>query len=253
MKKLLSEIPVLILAGGLGTRLRSVVSDKPKALAPIGDKPFLQIQMELLRDQGARKFVLCVGYRSEQVLDQFGDGTKLGIEIAYSEERESLLGTGGAIRNALKFIPKRAMVLNGDTYLDFDHNELLNIHLDALNSGAKATCTLARLEDSSRFGTVILDDQNKYLAGFREKNSEYKSPAWLNAGAYLLEKSFIEEIEAGKVVSLERDTFPTAIRNGNKIACTLSEKPFYDIGTPEDFLGFCELYKRWKNDRHRAA
>ncbi|MFN5291199.1 MAG: hypothetical protein ACK5E4_14020, partial [Planctomycetia bacterium] len=71
--------------------------------------------------------------------------------------------------------------------------------------------------------------------------------------AYLLEKSFIEEIEAGKVVSLERDTFPTAIRNGNKIACTLSEKPFYDIGTPEDFLGFCELYKRWKNDRHRAA
>ena len=77
MRKLLSEIPVLILAGGLGTRLRSVVSDRPKALAPIGDQPFLQIQMELLRDQGARKFVLCVGYRSEQVLDQFGDGNKL--------------------------------------------------------------------------------------------------------------------------------------------------------------------------------
>lgn len=253
MKKHLSEIPVLILAGGLGTRLRSVLSDRPKALAPIGDKPFLQIQMEMLRDQGARKFVLCVGYRSEQVLDQFGDGSRLGIEIDYSEERESLLGTGGAIRNALKFIPERAMVLNGDTYLDFDHNELLNTHLNAIQSGAQATCTLARLEDPSRFGTVILDAQNKYLEGFREKTPKIKGPAWLNAGAYLLEKAFLEGIEPGKVVSLERDTFPNAIRNGNKIACTLSSKPFFDIGTPEDFLGFCELYKRWKNDRHRAA
>lgn len=253
MSKAISNIPILILAGGLGTRLRSVLADRPKALAPIGDKPFLQIQMEMLRNQGARHFVLCVGYRSEQVLETFGDGSNLGIQIDYSEERETLLGTAGAIRNALKFIPERAMVLNGDTFLDFDHNELVQTHLQAMNHGAVATCTLARLDDASRFGTVLLDDNNKFLAGFREKSEDNHGPAWLNAGAYLLERNFIESIESGKPVSLEKEVFPKAISNGMKIACSKSHQPFYDIGTPGDFQRFSDLYKRWNHDRHRVA
>ena len=81
----LSNIPVLVLAGGLGTRLRSVVADKPKALAPIMGKPFLEIQIELLKDQGATHFVLCVGYLSEQISETFGDGSKFGVRIDYSE------------------------------------------------------------------------------------------------------------------------------------------------------------------------
>ena len=249
----LSKIPVLILAGGLGTRLKSVVADKPKALAPIMGKPFLEIQIELLKDQGATHFVLCVGYLSEQISETFGDGSKFGVRIDYSEERDQLRGTAGAIKLAQPFIKDRALVLNGDTYLDFDHNELVARHLAEIKFGAKATCTLAKLENASRFGTVILDEHDHYVAGFLEKNANNHGPAWLNAGAYMLERSFVEAIAPDKVVSLEREIFPNLIAKGGKIAATLSSKPFYDIGTPEDYKGFSDLYQRWNHDRHRAA
>ena len=249
----LSNIPVLILAGGLGTRLRSVVADKPKALAPIMGKPFLEIQIELLKDQGATHFVLCVGYLSQQISDTFGDGSKFGVRIDYSEERDQLRGTAGAIKLAQPFIKDRALVLNGDTYLDFDHNELVARHLAEIKFGAKATCTLARLDNASRFGTVILDEHDHYVAGFLEKNINNHGPAWLNAGAYMLERSFVEAIAPDKIVSLEREIFPNLITKGGKIAATLSSNPFYDIGTPEDYKGFSDLYQRWNHDRHRAA
>ena len=249
----LSNIPVLILAGGLGTRLRSVVADKPKALAPIMGKPFLEIQIELLKDQGATHFVLCVGYLSQQISDTFGDGSKFGVRIDYSEERDQLRGTAGAIKLAQPFIKDRALVLNGDTYLDFDHNELVARHLAEIKFGAKATCTLARLDNASRFGTVILDEHDHYVAGFLEKNANNHGPAWLNAGAYMLERSFVEAIAPNKIVSLEREVFPNLIAKGGKIAATLSSRPFYDIGTPEDYKGFSDLYQRWNHDRHRAA
>lgn len=248
-----SKIPVLILAGGLGTRLKSVVADKPKALAPIMGKPFLEIQIELLKDQGATHFVLCVGYLSQQISEIFGDGSKFGVRIDYSEERDQLRGTAGAIKLAEPFIKDRALVLNGDTYLDFDHNELVARHLAEIKFGAKATCTLAKLENASRFGTVILDEHDHYVAGFLEKNANNHGPAWLNAGAYMLERSFVEAIAPDKIVSLEREVFPNLIAKGGKIAATLSSRPFYDIGTPEDYKGFSDLYQRWNHDRHRAA
>ena len=248
-----SKIPVLILAGGLGTRLKSVFADKPKALAPIMGKPFLEIQIELLKDQGATHFVLCVGYLSQQISEIFGDGSKFGVRIDYSEERDQLRGTAGAIKLAEPFIKDRALVLNGDTYLDFDHNELVARHLAEIKFGAKATCTLAKLENASRFGTVILDEHDHYVAGFLEKNANNHGPAWLNAGAYMLERSFVEAIAPDKIVSLEREVFPNLIAKGGKIAATLSSSPFYDIGTPEDYKGFSDLYQRWNHDRHRAA
>ena len=253
MIKPLSNIPVLILAGGLGTRLRSVLADKPKALAPIMGKPFLEIQIELLKDQGAKHFVLCVGYLSQQISETFGDGSKFGVRIDYSEERDQLRGTAGAIKLAQPFIKDRALVLNGDTYLDFDHNELVSRHLAEIKFGAKATCTLARLENASRYGTVILDEHDHYIAGFLEKNINNHGPAWLNAGAYMLERSFVEAIAPDKIVSLEKETFPNLIAKGGKIAATLSSRAFYDIGTPEDYKGFSDLYQRWNHDRHRAA
>jgi NDP-sugar pyrophosphorylase family protein len=249
----LSKIPVLILAGGLGTRLKSVVADKPKALAPIMGKPFLEIQIELLKDQGATHFVLCVGYLSEQISETFGDGSKFGVRIDYSEERDQLRGTAGEIKLAQPFIKDRALVLNGDTYLDFDHNELVARHLAEIKFGAKATCTLARLDNASRFGTVILDEHDHYVAGFLEKNINNHGPAWLNAGAYMLERNFVEAIAPDKIISLEREIFPNLIAKGGKIAATLSSSPFYDIGTPEDYKGFSDLYQRWNYDRHRAA
>src|SRR5437773_2245856 len=96
----LSDIPVVILAGGLGTRLRAVLPGQPKGLAPIGEQSFLEIQIQLLRDQGARHFVLCVGYLADQIRTTLGDGTRLGVRIDYSIEADRLLGTAGALKLA---------------------------------------------------------------------------------------------------------------------------------------------------------
>ncbi|MSR33164.1 MAG: hypothetical protein EXR99_16900 [Gemmataceae bacterium] len=253
MTRPLSDMPVLILAGGLGTRLRAAVSNRPKALAPIGNRPFLEIQMELLRDQGARHFVLCVGHLSAQILQTFGNGERLGVRIDYSEEKEQLRGTAGALKLAERFFQQRALVLNGDTYLDWDHNELLEKHLEYAGEGALATCAVARLPDGARFGSVDFDPSGRFLQGFREKNQELQGPAWLNAGAYVLEKSLLNWVAPDRMVSLEREIFPVLINQGEKIGVVRSSQPFYDIGTPEDLDRFRIMHRSRLHDRHRVA
>jgi NDP-sugar pyrophosphorylase family protein len=246
---LLSECPVLILAGGLGTRLRAILDDRPKALAPIGDQPFLEIQMTLLREQGARRFVLCVGHRGDQIRQAMGDGSRLGVEIEYSVEGESLLGTGGAVRLAERFIQPRALVLNGDTYLAEDYARLLALHLEEQSSaGVVATLTLARFEETHRFGTVVLEPGGRYLAGFHEKLHEPAGPGWLNAGAYVVERDLLDMIPPGVARSLERDVFPAALAAGQRLAAFPSSQPFFDIGTPDDLDRFLGLYRGWQEN-----
>ena len=109
----------LILAGGLGTRLRSVVADQPKPMAPTAGKPFLQYLVEWLRDQGFDDLVLCVGHRADQVRAHFGDGRRWGVQVAYAVERTPL-GTAGALKNAGEHVTGTTLVLNGDSYLEVD-------------------------------------------------------------------------------------------------------------------------------------
>jgi NDP-sugar pyrophosphorylase family protein len=241
----LAETPVLILCGGLGTRLREVVSDRPKGLAPIGDTPFLRIQIELLKRQGACRFVLCVGHQADLIRDYFGDGSALGIQVAYSvEEHGKLMGTAGAIRLALDYITPRAMVLNGDTYLDVNYADVLAHHLA---SGTIGTLTVSRLNDASRFGTVALDESERYVTGFLEKQATpVGQGGWLNAGVYVLERELVEAIPTDRPVSIERETFPGVLAGGGKVAAFRCRAPFYDIGTPDDFRKFQDVYRELK-------
>ncbi len=149
-----------------------MLSDLPKGLASIGKRPFLQIQIELLRDQGATRFVLCIGHRGEQIRQAFGDGRALGVHIDYSVERVPLLGTGGALKNAEQFFQPRALVLNGDTYLAIDYATLVRKHVEENErAGVLATLTLARAADGTRFGTVLLDRSERRVQGFQEKEA----------------------------------------------------------------------------------
>jgi NDP-sugar pyrophosphorylase family protein len=249
----LGECPVVILAGGLGTRLLSVVADRPKGLAPVGDRPFLEIQIALLRDQGARRFVLCVGHRASQIRDCLGDGSRLGVQIEYSIETETLMGTGGALRLAERYFEPHALVLNGDTYLAADYARILEYHIEErTDRGAVATMTLARLNETQRFGTVVLDPSERYVSSFREKVPEPNGPAWLNAGAYLIERKLIDRIPSGQPCSLERDVFPAALADGMRIAVHQCVQPFFDIGTAEDFQRFRHLHEEWTHE-HAAS
>jgi NDP-sugar pyrophosphorylase family protein len=240
----LSTLPVLILAGGLGTRLRPVVADRPKGLAPIGEKPFLEIQIELLREQGADRFVLCVGHRAEQIREHFGDGRRWGVRIDYSIETGELLGTAGALKLAEARFDPQALVLNGDTYFALDYRRLVERHrAERRGEGVLATIALAQTPDPSRCGNVVLDPSQRYLLGFLEKDLGRKQPSrWLNAGAYVLERELLDRLSPGRPYSLERDVFPEILRTGGRIAALTGEELFLDIGTPEGLGAFAAYY-----------
>src|SRR3989344_9013022 len=143
----------LILCGGLGTRLRSVVSDVPKAMAPIGGKPFLMYQIDWLKKFNLTEIILCVGYLKDHIKNYFGNGSLFGVKITYSEE-EALLGTGGAIKNAEKLLNNEAfIVLNGDTYAKIDFTKLIDFHN---KKKSKYTLGLTKVADTSRYGIVKL-------------------------------------------------------------------------------------------------
>jgi NDP-sugar pyrophosphorylase family protein len=252
---LLSGTPVVILAGGLGTRLRPVLSDRPKGLAPIGDDPFLKIQIELLREQGARDFVLCVGHLAAHIQLQIGDGASWGVRVRYAVEGERLLGTAGALKRAERFFEPRALVLNGDTYLAVDYERLLRHHEQmAEQADVLATLSLAKAPDAGRYGTVVLDADGNYLTGFKEKDdANDATERWLNAGAYVIERRLLDRMEADVAASLERDVLPNAIAAGRKIAAVRCTETFYDIGTPQDLAKFIDYYRGVKNGRRKRA
>jgi len=222
-----SSVTAAILAGGLGTRLRSVVADRPKVLAGIRGRPFLAFLLDQLADAGLRNAVLCTGYMGHEVRAAFGDSHR-GVRLAYSQE-PAPLGTGGAIRLAAEQLASpSALVLNGDSYCQLDVGAFWADHCAA---GSRATLALVRVDDASRFGQVELDPSHRILR-FEEKGAR-TGAGWINAGMYLIDRQWIEAIPAGRAVSLEREVFPGWIDRG--LRGWPGSGPFLDIGTPESY------------------
>lgn len=219
----------LILAGGLGTRLRGVLPDKPKPMAPIAGKPFLEYLILQLRHQGISDIVLSVGYLSEQISDYFGDGGSLGINIAYSRETMPL-GTGGALKLAeAKLSTSSFMVMNGDSFLDLEISKFLEDHE---RRSATVTMALTRVEDQKRYGSVLLDSTER-VQRFVEKGEKTGSDL-INAGIYILDRKILDQIPGGgKPVSLEKDVFSNLM--GSSFFGSVFEGFFIDIGIPKDY------------------
>ncbi len=226
----------ILLCGGMGTRLRSVVADRPKPMADICGKPFLQYLLEMLRDKGITEVIFALGYMGEMIEEYFQDGSTLGLKIAYSYEEEPL-GTGGAIRNALaKILEEEVLVLNADTYFPMDYEGLLRFHQE--NAGDFSLATRA-VEDISRYGAVRRDAAGRILA-WNEKlgDGAKKSLAGeINGGIYVMKKSLIAEIPGGKQ-SLEQDCIPKWLSEGKRIFGLPFHGYFMDIGIPEDYRQF---------------
>ena len=221
------DIPALILAGGLGTRLREVVPDQPKVIAPVGTRPFLSYILDQLADSGLRTAILCTGHRAEQVEECFG-GKHRSLRLLYSREAAPL-GTAGAIRLALPLVDQEvALVLNGDSHCDVDLTAFAARHRERK---AAASIALARMEDTSRFGRVEFNGDDQ-ITKFAEKSAA-SGPGWVNAGIYLLRRSVIESIPSGRAASLERDVFPGLIGQG--LCGFRSGGRLWDIGVPDEY------------------
>src|SRR5215213_5677555 len=187
-----TKIKTVILAGGLGTRLRSLLQDRPKPMAQFKGKPFLEYQIDQLRTQGFKDFILCVGHLAYHVQNYFGDGRDWEVRIVYAVETE-LLGTGGAIKNAQEFIENTFLVLNGDSYLEADFRGLVESHRRRVSADPQTVGTLAVLamDDTASYGKIELD-ANARLLCFGEKAEV--GPGWINGGAYVLEPDVFEYI-----------------------------------------------------------
>jgi D-glycero-alpha-D-manno-heptose 1-phosphate guanylyltransferase len=217
----------VLLAGGLGTRLRSVVADRPKVLAPVAGRPFLAWLLDQVSAAGIRRAVVCTGYLAEQVEAAFGDRHG-DVALTYSREAEPL-GTGGALRHALAHLgPGPCVVLNGDSCCATPLAALWQHH--AIR-GARATLLATLVPDAARFGRLEADATGN-VTGFVEKDGR-RGPAWINAGVAVVARGVIERIPAGRPVSLEREVWPALVGRG--LLALRRVAPFVDIGTPEDF------------------
>jgi D-glycero-alpha-D-manno-heptose 1-phosphate guanylyltransferase len=220
-------ITALVLCGGLGTRLRPVVNDVPKALAPVGGEPFIGYLLRYLERGGVREIVLCTGYGADQLEQYCGDGSRWNVSIRYSIET-SPLGTGGALKNAERFADSDPLlVLNGDSFVEADLRALQSYHAA---KSALATMVVTHVPDQSRFGGVRIGSQDQ-VEGFIEKGSS--GAGWINAGMYLMTRSIITGMPAGREISLEREILPAFVNNGMFAMKTTGA--FIDIGTPASY------------------
>ena len=235
----------LILVGGLGTRLQALVPDRPKPMADVFGKPFLEYQIERLKGQGFDDIVLCVGYRADQIRDYFGDGRRWSVGIHYSVETEPL-GTAGAIQNARRFIEDTFLVLNGDSYLGANLADMVEFHRSgrSVNPRVAGTLAVVAVDDASAYGALELDAQHHVLS-FREKGQA--GPGWVNGGAYVLEPDILRLVPEGRAVSIERETFPLALAQGRCLLGYGVKGFFVDIGTPEGYRRFQRYVEQEKN------
>lgn len=218
----------IILAGGFGTRLKSVVSEVPKPLAPINGRPFLAYLLDELEDQGIREAILAVGYKGQLVQEALGDSHG-EISLSYSFEPEPL-GTGGAIALALNLhnSEEAVWIINGDTFFNCD---LLAVAKTHINNTADVTLALCHMDVADRYGLVEIDE-NHFITRFREKTPN--ASGLINAGIYLLEPDALYNFDFEPRFSLEKDFFEAHLMDMRVLG---SPQPgyFVDIGIPEDY------------------
>ena len=220
-----------MLVGGQGTRLRPLTLSAPKPMLPTAGVPFLTHLLSRARAAGVERVVLSTSYRAEVFADHFGDGSALGLELAYVTE-ETPLGTGGGIRNVLDRVRSDdVLVFNGDVLSGVDLTKLVHTHVDG---GADVTLHLTRVQDPRAFGSVPTDPAGRVQA-FLEKSPEPVTDQ-VNAGCYVFRRSVLERIPAGRAVSVERETFPGLLAAGAVVLGYVDSTYWLDLGTPATFV-----------------
>lgn len=232
-----STAQVVVLAGGLGTRLRPVTMQIPKPMVPVAGVPYLEHQLRLLAEQGFRDVVLLTGYLGEQIEQYFGSGSRLGLELRYSRE-PAPLGTGGALREARPLLADDFLVIYGDSYLPIRYSSVV----ERLRSSS-AEGVLVLYHDPAGETDVpgnVAVDAHGVVTRYDKSDTNDPELRYVEAGVLALRRSVLDLAPASGVVSLEREIFPQLIARRALVGLTTTQR-FYDIGTPERLRAIEEL------------
>jgi len=222
----------VILAGGLGTRLKSIAGDLPKALVPAAGKPFIERQLELLRKNGLNEVLLCIGYKGEMIETLLGDGSSLRMKIKYSREDESkLMGTAGAIINAYPLLQDHFIVLYGDSYLPTDYRKVINAFHER---GCNALMCVYRNENKWDQSNVAIEGN---MVIFYSKNTEGRKLEYIDYGLSIYKKSVIEHYLTAEL-PLDLGQIQRELVARRQMAAFEVRERFYEIGKPS---GLAEL------------
>jgi D-glycero-alpha-D-manno-heptose 1-phosphate guanylyltransferase len=216
----------IILAGGMGTRLRGTIADLPKPMAPVNGKPFLYHLLNWMKDYPVEKIVMSTGYLSGSIVEYFGNSFS-GIPLEYAVEQVPL-GTGGAIKLAMhKIESKHVLVVNGDTYYPVNLNKFFKFHEDGKNFISLA---LKPMKNFSRYGNV--EYKGETIIRFNEK--KLCSEGFINGGIYLINREYFESLKLPEFFSVESEVFEKQAGSSD-LKCMIFDEPFIDIGIPEDY------------------
>ena len=227
----------VIIAGGLGTRLRPLTYNTPKPIVPVANRPFIVHQIELLKQHGVTEVILNLHYLPEAIKMALGDGSDLGVKIFYSIEVDPL-GTAGAVKNAEEFFAnynEPLIVFNGDILTDINISKVVELHK---KKKAKATLTLTPVEDPTAYGLVLTEEDGR-VTSFLEKPSfeqvEGLTKTEINAGIYILDPKIFKNVPKNVRYMFEHDLFPKLLADGEKVYGYTSERFWLDIGNNKKY------------------
>lgn len=260
------DMQVVVLMGGLGTRLKEYTKECPKPLVEVEGKPFFDYSLKLLMHHGFKKFLFLIGYRAEMIEDYYGDGSSLGISITYCYDGKELLGTGGAVRRAYDLLEDDFLLMYGDSFMDIDYEETLYRYFEGKSRGMHALMTV--LKNGNRFdkSNVIMDGNEIKLY---DKMNTVPEMDYIDYGVCAYEKSLFtdeylkdmvdipsdgETNDAGMVnVKFDIALIQNRLSIEKKIAAHIVTKRFYEIGSPESLKEFREYVRRRFNESHPAV
>lgn len=243
-----TSIKVVLLAAGLGTRLRPLTQHMPKVMVPIAEnKPALEHVICLLRDQGFKEFVVNLHYLPDQITDHFGDGSRFGVAIEYSDERGVLLETGGAIKKMEPLLGDTFLLVYADNMHFFDFRPLIEFHR---KNNALATIVLGRSGIPQDGDIAEVDPATSRIVRWHKRPHaihEYDDRYFWNGGLYVLSKKILDHIPEGRPVRLDFETIPALLEKKEKVFGFVTQEEILDMGTPEKYESVKKWYARRTN------